>query len=308
MGLFDKFVKKKKEAPWDYQGSGSDRDLESLHFRDSENGWIVGQKGTVLVTANGGRNWQGRPNRVIWQNLNAVAFPDPLRGWVAGKLGAISATVDGGLNWEQQTQPMEEEVTDLEMLDLQHGLACGAGGHIWRTEDGKTWEVVQTGAGRHLRALSLLDAKNAWIVGDAGTLLKTSDGGRGWEAVRTPEPEHFTDVHFNDLQTGWLVSSQQILRTTDGGASWLTWKNQYYEDTIRGIWMLSKQNGWAVGGTSEENTSLFFQTSDGGATWERFVKKGVGFNFLNKVQFTDSERGWACGHSGAIVHFVPAAA
>jgi len=305
MGLFDKF-KKKKEAPWAYQGSGTDRDLEGMHFRDNDNGWIVGQKGTILTTANGGLNWQGRPNRVLWQNLNSVAFPDEKHGWVAGKLGAISASVDGGPNWEQQTSPMEEEVTDLEMLDIQHGLACGAGGHVWRTEDGKTWEVIQTGAEKHLRALSMLDSKNAWICGDTGTLIKTQDGGKTWEAVRPLEPDHLTDIQFEDPQMGWVISSQQVFRTTNGGSTWQAWKNQFYEDTIRGIWMLDKQNGWAVGGTSAEYSSLFLQTVDGGATWERFVMKGVGFNFLNRVQFTDRDHGWACGHAGAIVHFVPA--
>lgn len=304
MGLFDKF-KKKREAPWTYQGSGTDRDLEGMHFRDHEHGWIVGQKGTILMTENGGMNWSSRPNRVLWQNLNAVAFPDGNHGWAAGKLGAISATVDGGLNWEQQTSPMEEEVTDLEMVDLQHGMACGAGGHVWWTENGKSWEVSQAGAGKHLRALCMADAKNAWICGDTGTLLKTGDGGKSWEAVQPSDLEHFTDIQFRDPLNGWVVSSQQIFRTVDGGASWQAWKNQFYEDTIRGIWMLDKLNGWAVGGTSDENTSLFLQTQDGGATWERFLMKGVGYTFLNKVQFTDPEHGWACGHGGAIVHFVP---
>jgi photosystem II stability/assembly factor-like uncharacterized protein len=304
MGLFDKF-KKKREAPWTYQGSGTDRDLEGMHFRDNDRGWIVGQRGTILVTENGGMNWTSRPNRVLWQNLNAVSFPDEKHGWVAGKLGAISLTADGGLNWEQLTSPMEEEVTDLEMLDLQHGLACGAGGHVWRTEDGRSWVVLQTGSGKHLRALSMMDAKNAWACGDSGTLLKTGDGGKTWEDVRAPDLEHFTDIQFKDPLTGWIVSNQQIFRTTSGGTYWQAWKNQFYEDTIRGIWMLDKQNGWAVGGTSAENTSLFLQTLDGGATWERFLMKGMGFAFLNRVQFTEPEHGWACGHGGAIVHFVP---
>ncbi len=308
MGLFDKF-RRKREAPWTYQGSGTDRDLEGMHFRDNDHGWIVGNKGVILMTENGGMNWIGRPNRVLWQHLKAVWFVNEKRGWVTGKLGAISATVDGGLNWEQQTSPTEEEVTDLKVLPgAERALACGAGGHIWRSEDGRTWEIIPTGVGKPLRALSLLDEKNAWACGDTGILIRTGDGGKTWEEVRTPTPEHFTGIQFKDPEVGWLVSGQQILHTTNGGATWQAWKNQFYEDTIRALWMLDKENGWAVGGTSEEDTSLFLQTTDGGLTWERYLMKGIGFTFLKRVQFTDPEHGWACGHGGAIVHFVPAIA
>jgi len=44
-------------AQWFQQNSGTDLDLKSICFTDSENGWAVGSGGIILHTSDGGDNW-----------------------------------------------------------------------------------------------------------------------------------------------------------------------------------------------------------------------------------------------------------
>ncbi|MBI5198848.1 MAG: hypothetical protein HZA09_02395, partial [Nitrospirae bacterium] len=42
---------------WGPQKSGTDKELYNIIFTDSKRGWIVGNKGIILNTENGGIDW-----------------------------------------------------------------------------------------------------------------------------------------------------------------------------------------------------------------------------------------------------------
>src|SRR5205807_5435934 len=42
---------------WEAQPTGQSLPLHALHFYDAQNGWAVGELGTILATADGGRSW-----------------------------------------------------------------------------------------------------------------------------------------------------------------------------------------------------------------------------------------------------------
>ena len=64
------------------------------------NGWIVGDNGTLLKTTNMGNNWfLGNTNTTV--NLNCVTFTDTLNGWIAGNSGTLKRTFDGGYSWSE---------------------------------------------------------------------------------------------------------------------------------------------------------------------------------------------------------------
>ncbi len=53
----------------------------------------------------------------------------------------------------------------------------GDGGIIEFTEDGKTWSTQISGTNKLLYGLYFQSASVGWAVGEAGTILKTTNGG-----------------------------------------------------------------------------------------------------------------------------------
>jgi photosystem II stability/assembly factor-like uncharacterized protein len=85
----------------------------------------------------------------------------------------------------------------------------------------------------------------------------------GWQAVSHGYSGHFTDVHFVSSTTGYAVSSDlsnQMIKTTDGGASWFTVATSSYSPSY--IDFYNSSSGYAsTGGT------WGYYTVDGGSTW-----------------------------------------
>ena len=71
--------------------------------------------------------------------------------------------------------------------------------------------------------ISFPDASHGWAVGDAGTILATSDGGATWVAQDSGVTGGFASVSFPDASHGWAVGDGGygfIVTTSDGGATW----------------------------------------------------------------------------------------
>jgi hypothetical protein len=73
---------------WTAQSSGTTHYLESVAFVDAQNGWAVGDWGTIRRTTDGGVTWNGQISG--WTGLlRAVTFVDAQNGWAVGEAGMI---------------------------------------------------------------------------------------------------------------------------------------------------------------------------------------------------------------------------
>lgn len=76
--------------------------------------------------------------------------------------------------------------------------------------------------GNELSALTVIDANTAVAVGEAGTILRTTDGGATWINQRSGSKSWLFGVDFTDPNHGVAVGNfVTMVRTTDGGASWI---------------------------------------------------------------------------------------
>src|SRR5215467_12320931 len=83
------------------------------------------------------------------------------------------------------------------------------------------WSTANSGTTNNLNGGFLLDSGVGFVVGDAGTILKTTDAGMTWALLVSGTPNALYDVYFFDATQGVAVGEQGlILRTTDGGAGW----------------------------------------------------------------------------------------
>jgi photosystem II stability/assembly factor-like uncharacterized protein len=68
--------------------------FHGVHLFDAMTGWIAGEHGRVLATADGGATWKGS---AAWGGtLFAVHFVDAQVGWAVGNNATILKTCDGG--------------------------------------------------------------------------------------------------------------------------------------------------------------------------------------------------------------------
>ena len=76
--------------------------------------------------------------------------------------------------------------------------------------------------GNHLSSVSFVDANIGTAVGDAGTILRTTDGGATWTPQQSNTTSWLFGVSFGDANHGVAVGNfSTMLRTTDGGFTWI---------------------------------------------------------------------------------------
>lgn len=131
--------------------------------------WLLGERGTALVSENGGVDFADRsdPRDVAW---NAVAFSSRDRGWMVGEFGEIRRTSDGGATW-QAIAPLPRSLMSSAACGGGRGVAVGLDGLIAVSDDdGATWRVLPPPTSEHLLGVACGDGWWA-AVGDRGVAL-----------------------------------------------------------------------------------------------------------------------------------------
>ena len=279
---------------WTLQTSGTSVSLNSVSFVDENNGWAVGDTGTILSTTDGGTSWTDQTSGTS-VSLNSVSFFNENRGWAVGSTGTILSTTDGGTSWTDQTSGTSASLNSVSFVDENNGWAVGTNGVILSTTDGGTsWTDQTSGTSEILNSVSFVDENNGWAVGDTGTILSTTDGGTSWTDQTSGTSVSLRSVSFVDENRGWTVGTAGvILSTTDGGTSW-TDQTSGTSAFLRSVSFVDQNRGWAVG-----DTGTILSTTDGGTSWT--LQTSGTSAFLRSVSFVDENNGWAVGDNGVIL-------
>jgi hypothetical protein len=99
-------------------------------------------------------------------------------------------------------------------------MLTGAGA-IEKSEDGgATWKLEYLETHARIIAGSAPSAKICWLVGEAGTILRTSNGAH-WKTIKPPEETGFLRVDATDALTATVTTLDgRRFSTSDGGKSW----------------------------------------------------------------------------------------
>ena len=100
--------------------------LYDLFFLNADEGWIVGQEGTIAHTTDGGVSWEIQYSNPKFSFYNIV-FLDDLTGWVVGSGGRILHTIDGGQNWIPQLCEDTKGFYSISFPTSEVGFASGQG-------------------------------------------------------------------------------------------------------------------------------------------------------------------------------------
>ena len=185
---------------------------------------VVGARGHVLVSDDGGASWkQARvPVRAL---LTAVHMHDARIGWAVGHDAVILRTEDGGMTWSLTHHAPKEErpLLDVWFRDERVGFAVGAYGYFLSTKDGgRTWKPRTIDKDDfHLNALVPAGPGRLFIAGEAGVLYRSDDGGDTWRKLSSPYAGSWFSALALDANRLLLLGLRgSMFRSENGGESW----------------------------------------------------------------------------------------
>lgn len=148
--------------------------------------------------------------------------------------------------------------------------------------------------GNTLRSASFGSDTTGWTVGDAGTILVSSDGGATWTPQGSGTTADLYRVVAVSPTVAWASGAVgTVLRTEDGGATWRTLAVPTGAD-LRGLAAASATTAWVVG-----TGGAILGTSDGGATWARAASPTSVDLFA--LTLAPSGALWASGGQGTVL-------
>lgn len=189
----------------------------------------VGDRGSVLYSDDQGRQWRASSAVPSQQLLTALYFVDADHGWAVGHDAQILATQDGGVHWTLQFEDPSRQapLLDVWFQDREHGVAIGAYGALVSTEDGGAhWQdhsdTLDNPEQLHLNAITSAKGGALFIVGEAGSLFRSTDQGRVWQRL----PLDYQGSLFGVLATAQVNTlliyglRGHVYRSTDNGDHW----------------------------------------------------------------------------------------
>jgi photosystem II stability/assembly factor-like uncharacterized protein len=163
---------------WEDGGSGLNN-YNEIAFR-GDFGIIVGNKGTIRVTNDGGAKWRSRDSPVPLE-LTSVSIGDDSTAVITGVNGTILLTSDYGRTWEevQASIPISTyRLSGVRHLTRDRLVIVGYGGIILESLDaGITWKPQVSNTQRNLEAVSFVDSKIGCAAGWYTVVMRTTSGG-----------------------------------------------------------------------------------------------------------------------------------
>jgi photosystem II stability/assembly factor-like uncharacterized protein len=293
------------QTGWNTLNSGASTNLYTVHFMDTDSGYVAGAGGTVLKTTDGGGSW----NNVSPSGIIDIAMLDntPGAAVIVGNGGLIMVTTDGGASWSTASSGVSDNLYSVSFV-FDVGL-CGGGSQtiLNSTSAGTTWNISQSGfLGGGFWGAHLLSPQIGFVGGENSIFQplfgKSTDGGLSWDFtvfyLNSNEGRIYA-INFTDENTGYAASGVwtgqgAISRTTDSGTNWST---TLFPDVLYGInFPVSSTSlvGYAVG-----MNGVILKTTNAGVSWQSQIS-GTS-SALRDVYFLDFDNGYAVGEGGLIL-------
>lgn len=309
---------------WGLQESPTKNNLLDVAFWKNTIGYITGERGTILITRDGGKKWD-QLKAPTDETITSVTVIDSAKVMITtagnGGKAAVYESKDQGKTWIST------------LTDDRPFYAIAAPGNVlfssssamYRSNNlGRKWEKGQSlTLTTNFTKLEFPDAQTGYVAGNiAGVLtysadiIRTADGGDTWyklDNFRYPNANAYTALSavsadtvlmFTNFYNKWVAgdSSQLMLMTNFklnnylGTYLWGFDKKiivQSFPGMVNDCRFFTSGNGFAVA----ENGSIF-STPDFGNTWKKEYK---GSGALRALFMADEKNGYAVGDGGVIL-------
>jgi photosystem II stability/assembly factor-like uncharacterized protein len=261
----------------------------------------------LFETSDGGTNWKLLNPKMTSDVISSIAVAPDSSGVLyssATREGGVMKSVDGGDNWSFVNSGLHAVSIRAMAIDSRSSgpLYTGSETAVWKSsESSKVWNrILQDFGGSPFYPLAMTidpSEPDDLYVASGATLLKSIDGGASWRVVNngagtdiatfgvlqiTTDPRNPQTLYAAAGETTggdcwydvWCVG--QILKSADGGASWITLQAPgYFVNAV----VVDPQNpdtlyAGAFGvnprpapPSHAASTSAVLKSEDGGASW-----------------------------------------
>ncbi len=219
--------------------------LFGVSMLSANDGWAVGYNGTILHY--NGQVWNAfnSPTSAV---LRSIAMTSANDGWAVGYGGTL-LHYDGHA-WKAETSPTTDDLYSIAMSpdsitmpSAKEGWAVGEAGTLLHYANG-SWTKMSAPSANTLYDVSMLSPQQVWTVGQNGTVIRYD--GTSWIPVASPYRSDLYGVSLSSPDEGWVSEQDSIMHYTKGALILLDIR-KYLAIGTESVFMLSAQDGWAVG-------------------------------------------------------------
>ncbi len=152
------------------------------------------------------------------------------------------------------------------------------------------WAIQSSPTTQDLFGVACSDSTTWIAVGNAGTVVRSTNGGVDWTVISVPAADDLRSVSFNGSVGIAVGFAGRVLRTTDGGLNW----SSVTRPTTRALLSSSMSHQMAVIGGEE---GQLFVSTDNGVHWNLHLA-GTAASVLSLS--VDGDLGFGSGGQGTI--------
>lgn len=271
----------------------------NVHFLNSQLGYILNTN-QILTTTNGGNTWN------VLQDITPTAKKMAFKGNCGyiignkGNKGILYKSTDMGYGWNELNTNAEDGFLSINFIGNDTLIITGNTMLHTSFDGGVSWTSSMFPEYVSVLSSCFVSATEGHIGYSNGNVYKTIDGGKTWvqKSSNNTSSSSINKIYFVNDSVGFIPQGYRgdILATADRGETWSkleeNWNNSYLS------YFIDSQYGYKI-----EKNGVIFQTTSGGASWNRvgFLNgKFVGED-INDIHFIDSRTGVAVGAGGRIL-------
>jgi len=328
-GYYSSLIRKTTDGgnSWITKDSSISSGYRSVYFTDSVTGYAVGGGGRIRKTINAGENWfslnslkggtlykikfYNKQNGFIFsgssmRTTNAgnswtfydmqfsdAAFLDSVNWYGLKSDGAVFKTTNGGINWSGQYTGTGDVFKSIFFLNENTGFIAGDN-YIRRTiNGGNTW-TSQSFTNSGFKCITFYGENLGVAVGETGIMYNTTNQGNSWNNLQQSVggKTDLNSIFFLNEYTGF-VAGGGILKTTDGGSTWMT-RSSGYNYVNNSIDFTDDLTGYAAASNGK-----ILKTTNGGDNWF-FISPVALVESPKVIKFVNTDAGFTASTNGSI--------